>query len=276
MAMALTDRSRVRHFASGFDRLRRGALCALLALAADAGAAAPPDVAAIPDRCRVPDETAFIDAPLPRLARRLHGGEPVTVVIIGSGSAAGNGTTGANAAFPHRLESRLAKAYPKATIRLEVLARTGQTAPAMQARFAREVFPLKPALVIWQTGVADANNGVPVPDFENSLEHGIAELQGKGSDVLLMDGQFSPRASLMINTDAYRDAVHWNARHYEIPLFKRYDTMQYWWNNDVFDLDAQDKTSQIETADRIHDCVAALLMRAIAHGVARGVEDPRS
>ena len=185
------------------------------------GAAAPPDVASIPDQCRVPDETAFIDAPLPRLAKRLKSGEPVTIVIIGSGSAAGNGTTGATAAFPHRLESRLAKAYPKAAIRLVVLARTGQTAPLMQARFTREVFPLKPALVIWQTGIADANNGVPVTDFESSLEHGIAELQGKGSDVLLMDGQFSPRASLMINTDAYRDAVHWNARHYELPLFKR-------------------------------------------------------
>jgi hypothetical protein len=264
--MPLTDRTPVRRVASHLDRLRRVAVCALLTLAADA-IAAPATVAAIPSQCRVPEETALIDAPLPRLAKRLTGSDPVTVVVIGSGSAAGSGTTGPDAAFPHRLETRLVKAFPKANFRFAVLARMGQTAPAMHARIAREVLPLKPALVIWQTGSADVANGVPVTDFESSLEHGIAELQGKGSDVLLMDGQFSPRGSLMINTDAYRDAVRWNARRYELPLFKRYDTMQYWWNNDVFDLDAQDKPSQLDTADRIHDCVAALLMRAIAHGV---------
>lgn len=259
--MAMTVR-----IASCADRLRRVSLCALLALGGNAVAASS-DSATVPDLCRVPDETALMDASLPRFAKRLKGSAPATVVVIGSGSATGSGTTGANAAFPHRLELRLAKAYPKAAIRLVVLARMGQTAPAMRARFTREVLPLKPALVIWQTGSADVANGVPVTEFESSLEHGIAELQGNGSDVLLMDGQFSPRASLMINTDAYRDAVRWNARHYELPLFRRYDTMQYWWNNDVFDLDTQDKASQVDTADRIHDCVAALLMRAIAHGV---------
>lgn len=269
VATAPTDCDPARRSASPLDRLRRGTLCTLSALlvATTNAVAAPSNGTAVPEQCRVPDETALIDASLPRFANRLRGGAPVTVVVIGSGSSAGSGTTGANAAFPHRLETRLAKTYPKSTIRLVVLARTGQTAPAMQARFAREVFPLNPALVIWQTGSADAASGVPVTDFQNSLEHGIAELQGNGSDVLLMDGQFSPRASLMINTDAYRDAVRWNARHYELPLFRRYDTMQYWWNNDVFDLETQDRTTQIDTADRIHDCVAALLMRAIAHGV---------
>ena len=269
---AVTHPGPAARIVSCSDRLRRCAFAALL-MAMTGGAVAAPSSGATPaDQCHVPDETALIDASLPRLARRLAGREPVTVVVIGSGSAAGSGTTGRTAAFPQRLETLLTKAYPRAAIRFVVLARTGQTAPEMRARFPREVLPSKPALVIWQTGVADVTNGVSVTDFESSLEHGIAELQGKGSDVLLMDGQFSPRASLMINTDAYRDAVRWNARRYDLPLFKRYDTMQYWWNNGVFDLDAQDKSGQVDTADRIHGCVAMLLMRAIAHGV----EGPRS
>jgi len=227
-------------------------------------------------QCDVPDDIALTDGPLPRLARRLKSVEPVTVVVLGSGSATGSGTSGKDAAFPDRLEIRMTKAWPNAKIRFAVLASTGQTAPAMHTRFARDVFPLKPALVIWQTGAADIAGGVSVLDFENALERGIAELRDHGSDVLLMDGQFSPRASLMVDTDAYREAVRWNARRYEVPLLKRYDTMQYWWNNDVFDLDAQDRASQLGNADRIHDCVAALLMRAIRRGIGRGTDEPRS
>jgi hypothetical protein len=121
--------------------------------------------------------------------------------------------------------------------------------------------------VIWQTGSADAARGIPVMEFGASLERGIAELQEAGSDVLLMDGQFSPRASILINTDSYRETVRWNARRFDVPLLKRYDTMQYWWSNEIFDLDAEDKSAQLENADRIHDCVGALLFRLIRRGV---------
>ncbi len=217
--------------------------------------------------CSVPDDIALTDGALPRLARKLKGLDPLTIVVLGSGSATGSGTSGRDAAFPGRLEMRLAKAYPNTKIKVVVLAATGQTAPAAHARFARDVFPQKPALVIWQTGSADVAGGIAVPEFESTLERGIAELHDHGSDVLLMDGQFSPRGSLMIDSDAYRDAVRWNARRYELPMLKRYDTMQYWWNNDIFDLDAQDKAAQLDNADRIHDCLAALLMHAIRRGV---------
>ena len=92
---------------------------------------------------------------------------------------------------------------------------------------AREVIPLHPALVIWQTGSADVTRGVPLTDFGNALEQGIVALKEAGSDVLLVDSQFGPRASLLINTDAYRESVRWSARRFDVPLFKRYDTMQY-------------------------------------------------
>ena len=227
----------------------------------------------MPVQCNVPDDTAMMDAPLPRLAKRLRTAEPLTIVVIGSGSAAGTGTSRREAAFPARLEARLQKAFPKPKTRLVVLAAMGQTAPASLARIAKEVVPLKPALVIWQTGSADAARGIPVTEFGNALERGIVELRDLGSDVLLVDSQFGPRASLLVNTDAYREAVRWNARRYDLPLLKRYDTMQYWWSQNVFDLDAEDKAVQLENADRIHDCIAALLVRMVEHSTASG---PRS
>jgi hypothetical protein len=221
----------------------------------------------VPTQCAVPDDTAMIDGPLPRFAKKLTSSEALTIVVMGSGSAAGSGTSRKEAAFPFRFEARLQKAFPKPRIRLVVLAAMGQTAPLSYSRIAKEVVPLKPALVIWQTGSADAARGVPLTDFGMALERGIGDLRDQGSDVLLVDSQFSPRASLLINTDGYREAVRWSARRYDVPLFKRYDTMQYWWSSEVFDLDAEDKASQVDNADRIHDCVAALLVRVVERSV---------
>lgn len=227
-----------------------------------------PRDAATPPQCRVPDDTAMIDGPLPRLARRLKTGEPLTIVVMGSGSAAGSGTSRKEAAFPYRFEARFEKAFARPKTRLVVLAEMGQTAPSMHARIPKDVAPLKPALVIWQTGSADAARGIPVMEFGAALERGVGELRELGSDVLLVDSQFSPRASLLVNTDQYRETVRWVARRYDLPLFKRYDTMQYWWSNELFDLDAEGKADQLANADRIHDCVAALLVRAIERGIA--------
>lgn len=274
----MTRSDTLRHEPTAIDtpghlrRIGRRSLC-VLALALGSTALAAPSKEAVrdlgvPTQCNVPDDTAMIEAALPRLAKRLKSPEPITVVVIGSGSAVGSGTSRKEAAFPVRFEMRLQKTYPKQKIRMVVLAAMGQTAALSYARFAKEVLPQKPALVVWQTGSADAARGVPVMEFGSALERGIGELREQGSDVLLVDSQYSPRASLLVNTDGYREAVRWNARRFDLPLFKRYDTMQYWWSHEVFDLDAEDKASQTENADRIHDCVAALLVRVVERGVA--------
>jgi hypothetical protein len=250
------------------------ALLLLFGLAATSRAAAV-DVAAkaqaadhVPERCFAPEDTAFFDGPLPRFAKRLKGSDPLTIVVMGSGSAAGSGLSHKEASFPYRLESRLGAVYPKSRVKLVVLAQTGQTAPAMYARLAKDVVPLKPALVVWQTGSADGARGIPVMEFGGAIERGVSDLQAKGTDVLFVDGQYSPRASLLINTDGYRETVRWAARRFDAPLLRRYDTMEFWSTKGSFDLDVEEKAAQLENADRIHDCIAALIVQLIERGVA--------
>ena len=274
MPFVMTRPVRRRQESVARDQRRRmvsACMASLLILCLPTGRAATREVVrddVVPGQCAVPDDTAMIDGPLPRLARAMQSSGPLTIVVIGSGSAAGSGTSRREAAFPFRFESRFQKTFAKPKARLVVLAAMGQTAPSMYARIAKEVLPLKPTLVIWQTGSADAARGTPVMEFGQALERGIGELREQGSDVLLVDSQFSPRASLLVNTDPYREAVRWNTRRFEIPLLKRYDTMQYWWSHDTFDLDSEDKAVQLANADRIHDCVAALLVRVIERGIA--------
>lgn len=252
-----------------------GAVASALLVACAIGGsarAAKPALDDSPARCKTPDGTAFVDAPLKRLTQRLRANDPLTVVVLGSSSAAGSGTSRREASFPARLEARLDGAFPKRRIRVVTFAEPGQTAQAMQARLAGDVLPLKPALVVLQTGSADAARTIPVTDFANAVEHGVMQLQAANADVILMDSQFSPRASLLVNTDAYREAVRWNARRYDAPLLKRYDTMRYWWSNEVFDLEPERKANQVENADLIHDCIAVLLVRLIERGVATATD----
>ena len=247
---------------------------AVVAWSASTAYAAPARDDPMPTYCAVPDDTAFNDAPLPKLARKLKTNELVTLVVIGSGSAAGSGTSGKDAAFPQRFDARFVQAFGRPRTRLAVFAEPGQTAAGMFERLTRDVLPLKPAIVVWQTGSADAARGIPVMDFGATLERGVALLRNRGIETVLIDSQFSPRASLLVNTDAYREAVRWNARRYDVPLFKRYDTMQYWWSHETFDLDTDSKAGQVQNADRIHDCVAALLVRLIDRGVRSGAARP--
>ncbi len=282
----MTKRDRVEHFSSRIDQTGHAmhaftrALCiaasivvALMTCRASAREPVRIDDPA-PAMCKVPDETSFFDAPLPRLARRLKSSEPLTIVVMGSGSAAGSGTSGKDAAFPQRLEARFRQAFGKTKTRLHVFAEPGQTASGMYERLGRDVLPLRPALVIWQTGSADATRGVQPMEFAATLERGITSLHARGSEVVLIDSQFSPRASLLVNTDAYRDAVRLSARRNDVPLFRRYDTMQYWWSKERFDLDTESKTDQVINADHIHDCVAALLVRLIERGVRSATTKP--
>ena len=51
-----------------------------------------------------------------------------------------------------------------------------QTARDAADRFLREVLPLKPTLVIWETGTMEAVRGTGVDDFRETVQGGIDEL----------------------------------------------------------------------------------------------------
>jgi hypothetical protein len=51
----------------------------------------------------------------------------------------------------------------------------------------------KPDLVVWQTGTIDAIRRVEPEEFRSALDEGIETLQNSGTDVILMNMQYSPR-----------------------------------------------------------------------------------
>jgi len=235
---------------------------AALALALAAGAVRAQDYATL---CQVPPEIATLEDPLPRLARRL-GERPLNVIVIGSGSTAGAGTSDRSRAYPQVLQRELGRLLG-APVAVESIAKRGATAADMLEILRRDVVPRRPALVIWQTGTADAVRGVDINTFGEALEQGFDLLQERGIDVVLMDMQFGPQTDALIKLRPYRSYMMWASRGRDVPLFRRHDLMNYWSERGVVDLSATTRADQSKAADFVHECIGRVLAAGIVQSV---------
>ena len=236
---------------------------ALAACALAAAVVAPAFAQSFPPACSVPAGVAVHDAPLPRLAKVLADERPLLVVVVGSGSSAGAGVSDRTRAYPYVLQRELASRFPGRTVTVDSGAQRGTTAAQMVDWLERDVAPRQPALVVWQTGTADAVRGADLEAFGDALDRGIETLRARGIDTMLMDMQYGPQTDALIKLRPYREYMMWAARSNGVPLFRRHDVMQHWAEAGVVDLNATDRRAQTAAADFVHDCLGRLLARAI-------------
>jgi hypothetical protein len=77
--------------------------------------------------------------------------------------------------------------------------------------------------------------------------------------------QYSPRTESTIGISAYAGNMVVVAHEYDVPLFDRLAIMKLWSELGTFNLFAAPKN--LETAARVHDCIAQLLADVIVEGV---------
>jgi hypothetical protein len=183
------------------------------------------------------------------------------VVVIGSASSELAGPSGSNIAYPTRLEVALSKLLPGVAVKVTTHARPRETAEEMENKLARIVAEAKPALVVWQTGTADAIRGVDPDDFRLALDDGIDTLQAAGVDTVFMNMQYSPRTEAMLAVTAYADAMRMIALQREAILFDRFAIMKRWNEAGIFDLYAA--TRKTDVAEQVHDCLGRLLANVV-------------
>jgi hypothetical protein len=82
------------------------------------------------------------------------------VAVIGSASSELTGPSGSNLAYPTRLAVALGNLLPGVAVKVTTYAQARETAGEMEHKLSRIVAQSKPALVVWQTGTADANMDV--------------------------------------------------------------------------------------------------------------------
>jgi hypothetical protein len=209
-----------------------------------------------PAECRVAEAQVEINFPLPRVTKALERRQ-LDILVIGAGSSTLPGTTGGSNAYPARLQAALSEKFPRVTIKVTTDAKSGRTAPESYKALLAGLKSVKPALTLWQAGTVDAMQMVELDAFNAALGHGVEKAHAADSDVILINGQYSPRTESMIALGTYADNMRWVALQQEIPLLDRFSIMKLWAELGTFDFSTS--TKKLDMAERVHDCIGRLL-----------------
>src|SRR5215207_1919022 len=186
--------------------------------------------------CMVPDDLLFSDSQLKRVFAAVTKERKLTIAVVGTGSSILAGPDGPRSAYPTRLEATLNARLPGVDVKVVTLVRTRQTAMDLARGMNKVVEDEKPDLVIWQTGTTDAIRRIDQDEFKLALDRGVERLQKAGTDVILMNMQYSPRTESMIAIGPYSDTMRVVAQQRSVPLFDRLGIMRYWSDHGAFDL----------------------------------------
>ena len=216
--------------------------------------------------CSVPERFYTFEPQLTKTAKALAGGREVVIAALGGASTVGRAAGGLGLAWPARLASALTDRFASAHIKVVNLAVARQTAKEAADRLARDVLPLKPTLVIWETGTMEAVHGADVDEFRETMRAGIDELRAAGVEVVLMNMQFSRDTEAMIHFEPYLAAMGQVADANDVPLFRRHGIMRHWAESGSLDLRVRDSEKRRQLAAKLYDCIG----HAMADFVTRG------
>jgi lysophospholipase L1-like esterase len=209
--------------------------------------------------CDVPDYLLTSESALPKVADAVKSGHSLDILVVGSRSS--TITTSEASAYPSRLQATLKDKLPSVTVNVSVELEAKKTAEEVAAGLAKLVEGKKPTLVIWQTGTVDAMRSVDPDDFRSAVDEGVAALQNAGTDVVLMNLQYSPRTETMISAPPYLDNMRVVAQQHDVPLFDRFAIMRQW--NDSGDFDLFTTSHGLELAKRVHECLGRALSKFV-------------
>ena len=206
--------------------------------------------------CAVAQSLVHADYALPQVASAIQE-QHLEIAVVGTGSSTLGGIDGQAKAYPARLEAALVQKLPGVAVKILTYVKPRQTAADMVGEFDRILADAKPALIVWQTGTADAMRGVDPDEFKTALEEGVETLRAKHADILFVNMQYSPRTESVIAAGNYADVMRFVALQHEVLLFDRFAIMRHWSEMGTFDLFTA--TKKTDTAERVHDCLGRLL-----------------
>jgi lysophospholipase L1-like esterase len=209
--------------------------------------------------CDVPAYLLSTDSPLPKVAEAVKNGQPLNVLVVGSRSS--TIATSEASAYPGRLQAALKEKLPGVTVNLSLELQSGKTAEEVNAGLVKLVEAKRPTLVIWQTGTVDAMRSVDPDDFRSAIDEGVVALQNAGTDVVLINLQYSPRTETMISVPPYLDNMRVVAQQHNVPLFDRFAIMRHW--NESGDFDLFSATHGVDLAKRVHACLGRALSKFV-------------
>lgn len=228
--------------------------------------------------CSTPKSMKF-EGSLPRIARKLAAGEPVTIVAFGSSSTAGYGASSTAFSYPNRLADQLRRKYPDADISILNQGVGGEDGPQMIARLQKSVIDNNPDLVIWQLGTNTVVRGGNIDETADIIEAGVKRLKDTGADVVLVDPQYAPATTANREADANKmvAVIKKAANKVKVGVFPRFEVMQEWHKDRALPMDQFVISDGLHMNDWGYACFAQLLGDTIIKTVDQvkaGVEVP--
>jgi lysophospholipase L1-like esterase len=197
---------------------------------------------------------------LPHVAQRLIAGEPVMIVAFGSSSTQGHGSTAPEFTYPNRLAAQLRRQYPGANIIVLNRGKGGEDAPEMMRRLQTQVIDMKPDLVIWQVGTNAVLRNADPAEIAKSVEEGVAQIQAAGSDVVLVDLQYSPAVTAKAETAGKMIKLLGKiAELRKVGIFPRFEVMRDWHERQSIPTDEFIISDGLHMSDWGYSCFAQLL-----------------
>lgn len=224
--------------------------------------------------CDVPAYLLSTESALTKVGAAIKDRNKLNILVVGSRSSSLQASAGqplaksitnnptaingpADAAYPSRLQQMLSQKLPSLAISVSVDLQPRKTAEEVAASLATLVAARKPDLVVWQTGTVDAMRGIDLDDFRSAMDDGVKALQAAGSDVILMNLQYSPRTETMTSPTPYVDNMRVVAQDHDVPVFDRFAIMRHWHEDGDFDL--FNPSPGIDLAKKVHECLARAL-----------------
>jgi lysophospholipase L1-like esterase len=229
--------------------------------------------------CRAPKGGMKAMGALPHVASKLAAGKPVVIVAFGSSSTQGWGSTAPEFTYPNRLAAQLHRAYPGADIAVLNRGKGGEDAPEMMARLQNEVINAKPDLVIWQVGTNAVLRNLDPAETGKMIEDGVGRIQAAGSDVVLVDPQYSPATtSKPEGTGKMLSLMHKVAELRKVGIFPRFEVMKEWHESQQMAFDSFVISDGLHMNDWGYACFAQLLGDNIIKSVGQvkmGINEPQ-
>lgn len=210
--------------------------------------------------CRQPKGGMKALGALPHVAGKLAARQPVTIIAFGSSSTQGWGSSAPEFTYPNRLAAQLHRAYPGASITVLNRGVGGEDAPEMMTRLQKQVIDARPDLVIWQVGTNAVLRNLDPTETGKMIEDGVGRIQAGGSDVVLIDPQYSPATnSKPESTSKMLALMRKVADLRKVGLFPRFEVMKEWHEGQQMAFDSFVISDGLHMNDWGYACFAQLL-----------------
>ena len=227
-----------------------------------------------PFDCTAPAAVTHFKVTLPNTARAIRRGKALTIVAIGSSSTEGIGASNRSYAYPAQLAAELKRRWPKLEIEVVNKGVGGEDAQQMLQRFATDVLPYKPQLVVWQVG---SNYTLRHNDFDAYaaiVRKGINQLKAAHTDVILMDLQYAPKILAKPLHRRVIDTMAMLGNDAKVAIFRRYAVMRDWVSSGRHRMDDIVSRDHLHMNDASYSCIGRLLADSVATATAAAMTSP--